>query len=420
MARSIDPELIPRDVRFIAEKLQEAGFAGWVVGGCVRDLLMGRPVSDWDLATTAHPKDVQRIFRRTIPTGIKHGTVSVMLERERYELTTLRGEGAYSDGRRPDSVHFVGTIEEDLARRDFTLNAIAWDPLTHTLVDPWGGVADLEAGILRAVRDPNERFSEDGLRALRAARFTATLELDLDPATEAAIPGALQTFAKVSPERVLAEWEKAMNAARPSRAFRVMHRTGMLAQTAPFLGRLDEAATQRALARVDAVRPVFALRIAALVRETTEPLAVVGDWLRGLRFKNPDRERVLLLIEGREFPFAPDLPAPARRRALKRFTPDGLFALLDLASADARVRGAPDVAGSLPPLFQSDLDRGVALSTKDLAITGSDLMTELKMPPSRELGNLLDALLEVVLDDPSLNERATLLGRAVLLRGARA
>jgi tRNA nucleotidyltransferase (CCA-adding enzyme) len=417
MARSIDPSLIPKDVRFIAEKLGEAGFGAWVVGGCVRDLLMDRKVSDWDLATSAHPTDVQRIFHRTIPTGIKHGTISVMLHGERYELTTLRGEGAYSDGRRPDSVHFVGTIEEDLARRDFTLNAIAWDPLTSTLVDPWGGLPDLDAGILRAVRDPKERFSEDGLRALRAARFTATLELDLDPATEAAIPGALDTFAKVSPERVRDEWEKAMKAMRPSRAFAVMHRTGMLARTAPFMARLDDAAMKHALARLDLVPSVFPLRIAALIRDTDEPIERVEAWLRGMRFSNPDRERVLLLVRERAFAFSVGMPGPARRRALKRFTPDGLFALLDLASADAQARRATDDAAAITEAFERELDAGVALSTKDLVVTGNDLMKELGIPPSRELGNLLDALLELVLDDPALNERAILLERARALRG---
>ncbi len=420
MSRTIDASLIPRDVRLIAEKLGEAGFGAWVVGGCVRDLLMDRKVSDWDLATSAHPKDVQRLFRRTIPTGIKHGTISVMLDSERYELTTLRGEGAYSDGRRPDSVHFVGTIEEDLARRDFTLNAIAWDPVTSTLVDPWGGVPDLEAGLIRAVRDPHERFREDGLRALRAARFTATLELELDPATEAAIPGALATFAKVSPERVRDEWEKAMKAMRPSRAFAVMQRTGMLAHTAPFLARVSAVDLERAFARLDVSPTVFAQRVAALIRDTDEPVGAIERWLRGLRFSNPDRDRVLLLLRERAFCFTTDMPGPARRRALKRLTPEGLFALLDLESADAHVRGAPDVAKALAPIFERDLDEGAPLSTKDLALTGNDLMKELGIAPSRALGNLLDALLDLVLDDPALNERATLLALARSLHGASA
>ena len=192
---------IPEPVLEVCRALEARGHRAWVVGGCIRDLLRGHPVSDWDLATSALPEEVQRTFARTIPTGIEHGTVTVLHRDEAYEVTTLRGEGAYSDGRRPDQVELGVDIDEDLARRDFTVNAIAYDPLTQETVDPWGGIADLEAGLLRAVGDPRERFGEDGLRVLRAARFAATLGFDLHGDTHAAIPGSLGTFRKVSPER---------------------------------------------------------------------------------------------------------------------------------------------------------------------------------------------------------------------------
>ena len=196
--------VLPLGVRKLCRVLADNGHGAWVVGGCVRDVLMGREASDWDIATSAQPDIVQKLFRRTIPTGIQHGTVTVLIDREQFEVTTLRGEAEYSDGRRPDHVFFVTGIDEDLGRRDFTVNAIAYDPVARCLVDPWKGLEDLSAKVIRAVRDPLERFHEDGLRVLRAARFVSSLEFALDEATEAGIAPNLATFAKVSPERIRA------------------------------------------------------------------------------------------------------------------------------------------------------------------------------------------------------------------------
>ena len=186
---------MPDAVAQIADVLARAGHRTWIVGGVVRDLVRATstgarseaPAGDWDLATSAPPDVVLRSFRRAIPTGVQHGTVTVMVGKVGYEVTTLRGETAYTDGRHPDSVFFVDDIVADLARRDFTVNALAFDPLRDELIDPFGGLRDLGAGILRAVGDPAARFAEDGLRVLRAARFAATLELELEPATAAAI-----------------------------------------------------------------------------------------------------------------------------------------------------------------------------------------------------------------------------------------
>jgi tRNA nucleotidyltransferase (CCA-adding enzyme) len=164
----------------VCRRLAAAGHTAHVVGGCVRDVLLGRPAKDWDVATSALPEEVQKIFRRTIPTGIAHGTITVLVGKEHVEVTTYRGEGAYSDARRPDHVVFGVTLEEDLARRDFTVNAIAYDPLGDVLVDPFGGRIDLDARLLRAVGDPEARFREDGLRVMRAVRFAATLELAIE------------------------------------------------------------------------------------------------------------------------------------------------------------------------------------------------------------------------------------------------
>ena len=185
-------QLVPEDVLGICRRLREKGKRGWIVGGCVRDLLRGRPAKDWDVATDALPDEVVGMFRKVIPTGIQHGTVTVLIRGTHYEVTTLRGEGAYTDGRRPDSVEFVDDITADLARRDFTFNAIAIDPVDGHMIDPFGGEKDLNDHIIRAVGDANDRFAEDGLRVLRAARFAATLGCAIAPETESAM-GSLPT-----------------------------------------------------------------------------------------------------------------------------------------------------------------------------------------------------------------------------------
>src|SRR3954471_20366778 len=189
MSHDIQPLIakVPEDVLGICRRLREKGRRGWIVGGCVRDLLRGGQAKDWDVATDARPEEVVAFFRKVIPTGIQHGTVTVVLRGVHYEVTTLRGEGAYSDGRRPDKVEFVDDITADLARRDFTFNAMAIDPIDGHLIDPFGGKADLDAKVLRAVGDASERFFEDGLRVLRAARFAATLECTIAPETEQAM-----------------------------------------------------------------------------------------------------------------------------------------------------------------------------------------------------------------------------------------
>lgn len=416
MPRAFDASAIPRDVLRIAEIFRDHGQRAWIVGGCVRDVLMGRPAKDWDLATTARPEDTMGIFRRVVPTGIQHGTVTVVMAGIGYEVTTLRGEGAYSDGRRPDSVHFVHTIDEDLARRDFTVNAIAYEPLEAALVDPWGGLADLDARVIRAVGDARDRFAEDGLRALRAARFVATLEMTLDPATEAAIPGALATFAKVSAERVRDEWEKACRAPRPSPAFAVMRRAGMLALTAPTTASLDEGAFALALARMDLVRADLALRVGALLRDVRATDAELDAWLRRYRFSNPHRERVLSIQRERAIDLTPAMPGAARRRLLSRLGVETVLALVDVASADARARGLEDAPAAFGAQVRADVEARVPFKTRDLAVTGNDLMSELAIPPGRELGRMLDQLLERVLDEPSENERGRLLAHAAKLR----
>ncbi|MCB9591549.1 MAG: [cytidine(C)-cytidine(C)-adenosine (A)]-adding enzyme [Sandaracinaceae bacterium] len=366
---------------------------------------MGRPVSDWDLATSALPEEVQRTFRRTFPTGIEHGTVTVLHRGERYEVTTLRGDGEYSDGRRPDAVQLGVSIEEDLSRRDFTVNAIAFDPLTSDVVDPWAGLADLEARLIRAVGDPAERFGEDGLRVLRAARFAATLGFELHPDTRAAIPGSLGTFAKVTPERVHEEWRKAFEkSAEPSRALAIMRDTGILQITCPAFTSIDEAAWRATLARVDRTPPEHELRMTATLIDLGAPWEGADVWLRErMRASNHERKRVVHLLEHVRVPASESLDDPALRRWLAKVEARWVYDVLLLARA-----GGADV-DALEARVRAELDAGTPLSTGELAVNGKDVMRALDIPPSRKVGEVLGRLLERVHEDPTLATREALL-----------
>ncbi len=441
-------DVVPKDVFGICERLRGAGKRAWIVGGCVRDSLLRKPVNDWDVATDALPKDLVRLFPKAIPTGLQHGTVTIVQSGHHYEVTTLRGESTYSDGRRPDAVHFVEDIVRDLARRDFTINAIAVDPSDGALIDPWSGQEDLEAKIIRAVGKPVERFSEDGLRVLRAARFCATLGFDLDPETFAAIEPTLDTFRKVSQERVRDEWVKTMKAKAPSRAFDVMRRSGILGVTCPELlegvgmeqnkwHSLD--VWQHGLACMDACVGDPILRIAALLHDVGKPRSrefsdKTKDWTfydhdrigaeiadpicTRLKFSNDERARIVSLVRNHLFHYDA-WSDQAVRRWIKRVGTDRLEDLYRLNEADLRGKGAIFVEDKdLAPLallkahVEKVLAEGAALTTRDLAIDGHVLMKELGVAPGRIIGIVLEALLEEVIADPAKNERETLLARA--------
>ncbi len=413
MQQQLSPKDIPDDVLTLCRELDRHGYRAWVVGGCLRDVLREKPAADWDLATDARPEEVRRVFTRVIPTGIQHGTVTVRLHGKSYEVTTLRGEGAYSDGRRPDAVQFVTEIEADLGRRDFTVNAIAYDPLQGRMCDPYGGLEDIEKGIIRAVGDPSRRFSEDGLRVLRAARFAATLEYALDPETEAAIGPNLDTFRRVSAERVRDEWLKALKAHRPSLAFAVMARTGMLAVTAPLLASLPPATWTQALTTLDAAGPVPLLRLSALFHPVTD-LAAMAEWLATYRFSNADREHALLLLHHHTPRDVENWTDGDVRRHARRVGRDAVHEAAHLGCLIARARrGGGSLQGQAAQRLSERLGTLITpdtpLTGKELSVRGHDLMQELALPAGPELGRILDHLLDAVLDDPALNTRATLL-----------
>lgn len=440
----IRPDDVPPPVRRICETLRQAGHRAWTVGGCVRDVLLRRAATDWDVATSALPEQVKKTFKKVIPTGIEHGTVTVLMDGVPYEVTTLRGETTYSDGRRPDQVYFVEDIADDLARRDFTINAIAYDPVEDVLIDPFHGRRDLEDRRLRAVGDPVERFNEDGLRILRAARFVATLEVELDPATEAAIPHAIETFRKVSHERVRDEWVKTMKARQPSRAFEVMRRTGILEVTCPVLIEQYGCEQNRwhaydvwhhTMACLDASEGDPILRLSVLLHDLGKPRSrqwndekkdwtfyhhehlgagLAEGWLRDYRFSNEERDRVVALVKHHLICYSDEWSDATVRRWMRRVGQELVPDLLALGRADALGKGR-DVTEEIALLerlsqrVNQAIEEGAALTTRDLAVKGNDVMERLGIPPSRKVGEVLEKLLERVLEDPALNERETLL-----------
>jgi tRNA nucleotidyltransferase (CCA-adding enzyme) len=410
---------VPANVRDVCARLSAAGHEAVTVGGAVRDALLDRAPGDWDVATSAHPDQVLALFRHTIPTGLQHGTVTVVTGKgveSHVEVTTFRGEGAYSDARRPDHVTFGVPLVEDLARRDLVVNAIAYDPANARLIDPFGGRADLDARRLRAVGDPVARFTEDGLRVMRVVRFAAKLEFAIDPATEAAIGAALPSLAKVSRERVSDELRKLLAAREPSRGLVPSVRTGIVATIVPALQPPDVDVWA---ARIDRVRhdvrlaAVFAPLARAEVDEISarhvdrEVVARVGSIIKALKFSNAEADAAAMLVGAAHAPtWAPWNPAEVRR--LLRELDATLRPLAIELWASATVSPNPGLVAEARRV----LDAREPLAIGDLAIGGKAILGELQLKPGPVVGQILELLLTLVLDDPALNQREVLLERA--------
>lgn len=430
----------PDDVVHIAKRLQDAGFDTWAVGGAVRDALTGGHPKDWDLTTAARPRDVQRLFRHTVPVGVAHGTVGVLgRDRHLYEVTTFRRD-VETDGRHARVV-FADRVEEDLQRRDFTINAVAWHPRTHEVRDPHGGLPDLRAGVLRTVGDPAERFREDRLRVLRALRFAGRFGMRIDDATWSAARDAAPALVHLSAERVREELLKVLRQVNPpSVSLRLYAESGALAHLYPELQACvgapdrDGDVWTHLLATVDAVSPYrTGLRIAALLHDAGKPLTRVVDadgraaWpehaaagaavahrlLRRLKFSNAETDRAVHLVaQHADFP-ASDAPSPALRRWLRRIGREYVRDLFGLRIADLRARAADDprLADTVRLLgrVRGELGREAPLEIGELAIGGAELRA-LGLPPGPLYGEILRDLLERVTDDPALNDRETLMG----------
>jgi len=377
---------VPAPVLDVVGTLHGHRHQAFLVGGCVRDMVRGQAPKDYDVATSATPQEVQRHFKKVIPTGIQHGTVTVISRGVHVEVTTFRVEGAYVDGRRPEAVEFKLDVREDLSRRDFTINAMAYDPLRGELVDPFGGHEDLAARVIRAVGDPAARFSEDGLRCLRAARFAATLDFQVEARTLSAIAPCLPVFRKVAQERVREELTKLLASEHPDTGLRILAGTGLRAEIVPEVG----AAPSPELGRSPRVLEVrLAAFLHALSPEATEQV------LRRLTFPNKVIDQVAQLLR---HPAAPPWTDEEVRRwaaALGRELVPNAIAAAEVISgtpaADLHARVDP-VLASNPPL-----------RARDLAIGGGRIMEVLEVGPSPKVGEATRHLLDRVLARPEIN-----------------
>ncbi len=390
----INVDKIPAPVKEVAGIIQAAGFKAWIVGGCVRDLLLRKNPSDWDLTTDAKPEDVMRLFKTVIPTGIDHGTVTVHHSGGDYEVTTLRGEGVYTDGRHPDEVKFITSLDEDLARRDFTVNAIAADPVTGEIFDPFKGCDDLEDGIIRAVGHPIQRFEEDGLRILRAARFAGTLGFYITGSTSTAMRACVGNLKNVSMERVHAEFHKAIErSAKPSVAFRSMYCNGILHQlNFPMTEKLFE----ENLTLLDGSPRTFECGMISLFYYV--PVTVVDEYMRTLKCSNAERSMVTHLLDVFQFSNTPEEllaePKMLRQwgfRVTRKYLNDAIQFYFPEGKRDA----------ALAELKTACLHVG------ELNINGHVLL-EMGVAP-KEIGNVLRKLLERVIEHPEWNNRDQLM-----------
>lgn len=440
---------IPPDVSDVLARLHGAGHEAYVVGGCVRDAIRGVEPEDWDIATDAKPERIQEVFKRSLYTN-RFGTV-VVRSSDRgvdrgVEVTTYRVEADYSDARRPDSVEFTDSLLADLARRDFTMNAMAWDGRSGgKLVDPHGGAADLERKTLRAVGDPGERFREDALRMLRAVRFATVLGMRIDPVTAEGIRRNAAQAGSLSGERINQELTKILSSDRPSDGFRLMSELGLLAVLCPELEVCRQVPQDKAVAQdvfehsllsLDAVeRPDLVLRLAALLHDVgkAETMAdghfhqheFVGEHLarkilRRWKFPKDTVALVAHLIRHHMFWYQQVWTSSAVRRFIRNVGLDEIPLLFELRRADNI--GSGSRGGRMYALdqlwlrVQEEIARANAFSPRDLKVNGSDLMVELGIAQGPEVGRLIGELFERVTDDPDLNTRESLLALAREIR----
>ncbi len=430
----------PISVMKIIETLEQAGFEAYAVGGCVRDSLLGRNPSDWDITTSARPEQVKALFSHTIDTGIRHGTVTVMLEHVGYEVTTYRIDGEYEDSRHPKEVIFTPLLTEDLKRRDFTINAMAWNPRAG-IIDEFGGMEDLDEGIIRCVGSPEERFSEDALRMMRAVRFSAQLGYEIEPATKAAIRKLAPNLTHVSAERIQVELVKLVESMHPD-YLRVAYETGITRVVLPEFDLCMETEQhnphhcytvgEHMLHSMLAVSSNRYLRLAMLLHDIAKPEKKKTDEqgidhfhghqeaseemakviLRRLKFDNETIRIVSRLIGFHDYRF------PAERRSVRRAVwkvGEDLFPmLLQVKEADTMAQSLYEREEKLEwiakveKLYREILKDRECLSLKDLAVTGRDLIRA-GCAPGPELGRILNEMLQDVLEHPEHNNKEYLL-----------
>lgn len=405
---------MPSEVKFIISELESHEYEAFAVGGCIRDSLLGRTPNDWDITTSAKPEEVKEIFHRTVDTGIKHGTVTVLIGKKSFEITTYRVDGAYTDGRHPESVRYSKYLKEDLRRRDFTINAFAYNDEVG-LRDEFYGFRDMEWKIIRAVGNAEDRFSEDALRMMRAIRFAAQLGFNIELSTYNAIIKLAPNIKKVSAERIQVELTKTLMSDHPEVTIEYA-KTGLFVEILPVLyDTLSGISAQKTLELLKYVPRMVIMRYAALLRYRTPDEA--RDVLRKLKLDNFTINTVTKLVE-----YQNDINDVIEendisvREAIHKYGTDLLELMFVFAEADGRMkreytgfnsRGRNVHLKTIKKLYDEILERGDCVDLKGLAVNGSDLM-ELGIV-GEQIGETLNWLLHIVMENPALNNKNTLI-----------
>ncbi len=437
---------LPGKVNKIIQTLNEAGYEAYAVGGCVRDRVLGREPEDWDITTSASPSQVKELFRRTVDTGIKHGTVTVMSGKEGFEVTTYRIDGNYEDNRHPSEVIFTSSLAEDLKRRDFTINAMAYND-QDGLIDLFGGMEDIEKKQVRCVGKPEERFAEDALRIMRAVRFSAQLGYLIEAKTKAAICRQVSDLQYISAERIRVELVKLITSPHPE-YLAAAYETGITSQILPEFDACMQTSQnsrhhcysvgEHSLYSMRQIEPQKILRLTMLLHDIAKPQTKTVDEdgtdhfyghpakseviavqiLKRLKFDNDTIDKVSRLVRYHDYEIEPE--AVNVRRALARIGSDLFPSYLKVKAADVAAQSnylrkeKTDRLIRIHQIYEEVLEAANCISLKDLAITGDDLIAA-GMSPGREMGATLNRLLEDVIDYPEHNNKEYLLKAVFIL-----
>ena len=431
---------LPEKVNQIIHTLQQHGYEAYAVGGCVRDSILGRVPDDWDITTSATPLETKALFQRTFDTGIEHGTITVLLDKEAFEVTTYRVDGKYEDSRHPSEVTFTRSLKEDLLRRDFTINGMAYND-SEGLVDIFGGMEDLEKKTIRCVGNAMARFGEDALRILRAVRFVAQLGFEIEADTQRGITELAPTLANISAERIQVELIKMLTSPNPG-MLKTAYELGITNVILPEFDAMMETAQENphhkytvgehTLKAIEAIRADKVVRLAMLFHDIAKPIMKTMDEngvahfkmhdskgaemtkqiLRRLKFDNDTMNKVVRLVQYHDYRMTAE-PKNVRR-AMNKIGEDLFPYYLEVRMADTlaqseylqeeKIQNIRDVR----TCYEEILEKQECVSLKTLAVTGSDLIAN-GMKPGKEIGEALNKLLEYVLEHPEANEKETLL-----------
>lgn len=409
---------IPKEINEINSVLNNSGFQCYLVGGAIRNQLLGKVAKDYDLTTNAKPEEIMKLFKRVIPTGIKHGTVTILIGEQSFEITTYRIDGKYSDGRRPDKIQFTPSIELDLLRRDFTINSLAYNVEEETILDINKGIEDLNLRIIRAIGKPEKRFDEDALRLVRACRFASQLNFTIEQNTYKAMSNTLGKLGDVSKERISDELIKILKSTHPSIAFNHFKNCGMLKILFPTINKSVEQNPHEftnALFDIDNIESENTyIKMARLLSITPEEGYL--QILKNLKFSNNYIKNTIHISQFVNL----DIDSLTTGYEIRKFISVGekkyikdIFILLS-AMKDIN----KDRLITLMDKVQTEIEAGTPYSIKDLNISGKDLIKELSLKPGPQLGIILNDLFEYVLRNPKLNTKEELLKRSKVINNS--